>query len=338
MIPDPFEGFRHKIRLSFYLFIGILAAGPLGYRVILGDRYSLFDYFYMTVITVATVGYGEVVDLSGSRLGRLFTIFLIFGGMSAILYFLSNVTAFFIEGDLKDVFWRRKMQKFIDGMKDHFIVCGAGQHGLYITEEMTSTKRPVVLIDSSHERVDLMKEKLPAAGLIVGDATDGDILQMAGITRAKGLVAATNNDKDNLVITITARQLSPSLRIVTRCNEMKNAEKLRRAGADSVVSSNYIGGLRIVSDMIRPTVVTFLDRMLRDKDKNLRIEELTIEKGSRLSGTTAASVKSRALLLAVKDKEGRFEYNPPGDRMLEEGMTLIFLVTPEEREKLESLH
>jgi voltage-gated potassium channel len=334
---DALSEFKKRLRLSFVLFVAVLAGGTGGYWLVAGDRHSFLDYFYMTVITVATVGYGEIVDLSGNPAGRAFTIVLIFAGMSVILYFMSNITAFLIEGHATEIFWRRKMQKFVSSLDGHYIVCGAGRIGVHILEDLTATKRPTVVIDSDHAKMEALKERFPGAGLIEGDASESDTLLMAGIARAGGLVVATGNDKDNLVITLTARQLAPSLRIVARCNDTKNSEKLRLAGADSVVSSSYIGGLRMVSEMVRPTVVSFLDRMLRDTEKNLRIEELEIPPGAPIAGKTADSVKKCALLLAVRRKDGSFAYNPEDALVLEEGLSLIFMGSPEDRAKLERL-
>ncbi|MDP2168493.1 MAG: potassium channel protein [Thermodesulfovibrionales bacterium] len=336
MNADELSGFKEKFILSSTLFAFTIVVGTSGYWLIGGGKYSIEDCFYMTVITVATVGYREVVDISGSSVGKLFTVFLIFAGMSVILYFMSNVTAFLIEGDIKEIFRRKKMQKFISKMKDHYIVCGVGRLGLHVVDELHRTGRPSVVIDLDPEKTEAIKEGYPDAGVIVGDATDNDVLMAAGIDRAKGLIAATGHDKDNLVVTLTARQSGPSLRIVTRCNEIKNTDKFRRAGADSVVSSNLIGGLRMAAEMIRPAVVTFLDQMLRGRDKNLRIEEVRIPEGSPVIGDGAGSVKKHAFVLAVMRKDGDYEYNPPDDFTLKEGMAIVFMGSPGDRERLES--
>lgn len=329
--------FKKKFEISFSLFLIILSSGTLGFWLITGMKNSLFDCLYMTVITVTTVGYGEVVDLSGNPAGRAFAMLLIFSGMSSILYFVSNITAFLIEGNLNEIFWRNKMQKSISGMKGHYIVCGAGTLGEHIIQEFSHTKRPTVVIDISHEKVEHLKEKFPGTGIVHGDSTDNETLSDAGVERAAGLIAATGNDKDNLVITITARQINPELRIVTRANEMKNVEKLRRAGADSVVSSNFIGALRMASEMVRPAVVSFLDTMLRDTEKAYRVEEVTIPEGSPMEGKTALDVKSRVLLLAVQKKEGVYEFNPPDSMRLSGGDVIIFMGRPEEKAMLEGL-
>ncbi|MBI4823744.1 MAG: potassium channel protein [Nitrospirae bacterium] len=329
------SAFKKKFLLSFSLFILTLTVGTIGYWLIAVEEYPLIDYIYMTVITVATVGYREVIDVTTSTSGKLFTIFLIFAGMSVILYFLSNATAFLIEGDIKEIFWRKKMQKLIGKMKDHYIVCGIGRLGLHVVEELHQTGRQAVVIDNNPARVEEFKERFSNIGVVIADATDSEVLEKAGIAYAGGLIVTTGSDKDNLVITLSARQSCPNLRIVTRCNDIKNTERLKKAGADSVVSSNLIGGLRMASEMIRPTVVTFLDQMLRDRDKNLRVEEIRLTAGSPLIGRQIGGIKRQALILALLGKDGSYAYNPSDEILLEEGMALIFMGSPEDRKKLE---
>lgn len=176
--------FRRKLLHSFYFFTFVMVAGTAGYRLIGGDNYSLLDCFYMTIITVATVGYGEIIDLSSNPGGRVFTIVLIFSGMSVILYFMSNVTAFLIEGHIKEIFWRRKMQKLINGLKGHYIICGVGRLGFHIAQELSHTKRPAVLVEIDHSRVEALKDKFSEMAMLAGDATDQDTLIEAGIGRA----------------------------------------------------------------------------------------------------------------------------------------------------------
>jgi len=328
---------RQKLLISSGFFTLTLIAGTIGYWIIGEGRYSIIDCLYMTVITVATVGYREVIDITESTSGKFFTIGLIFAGMSVILYFFSNITAFLIEGDLKEIFRRKKMEKLIEKMKDHYIVCGAGKLGRHIIDELCQTKRQVVVIELDPNITERLSEEFPQIGIIQADATETDTLLEAGIERAKGIIVATGQDKDNLVIILSARQISPSIRIVARCNEIKNTEKLRRAGADSVVSSNLIGGLRMASEMVRPKVVTFLDQMLRDRERNLRIEEITIPEGSPLIGKSIGSLREKALILAVIKKDGSYEYNPNDRYRLEPGITLIFMASPESRISLENL-
>lgn len=331
------QGIKQKLKVSFALFVLVLTVGTGGYMFIQGPNANFIDAFYMTAITVTTVGYGEIVDLSGNPWGRLFTVGLLFAGMGVIVYFVSNVTAFFIEGNLKEYFWRNQMLKNIAKMKGHYIVCGAGTLGTHIVEELVRTMRPTVVIDRDPLKVAALADKFPTLGLIEGDAVEDDVLAQAGIERAAGLIAATNNDRDNLVVTLSAKQLSTNIRVVARCNDVKHMPKLKRAGADAVVSSNYIAGLRMASEMIRPEVVGFLDLMLRDKDKNLRIDEIKLRAGSELIAKPARIVKDMVLLMAVLDSKGEMLFNPSDDYRLAEGITLIYMGTPEDRQRLVAL-
>lgn len=332
--------FQERLKLSLYFFIAVVSIGTLGYKLIGGPDYSISDCFYMTIITLSTVGYGEVIDLANHPGARIFTVFLIITGMGALLYLVSTMTAFIVEGELLKIFWRRKMDKMISKMQGHYIVCGVGRVGYHIIEELNQTKRETVAIDMEMDHVENIRRSFPMVPALMGDGLNDELLKEAGIEKASGMMVSTGHDKDNMVITMSARQLNPSLRIVARCNDLRNMDKLRKAGADSVVSSNFIGGLRMVSEMVRPTVVSFLDIMLRDREKNLRVEEVPVKEASRLAGKTvsASGIKKAAniLLLAVKKANGDWEYNPKDDFLLEAGMDLIIMGSPEEKKRLES--
>ena len=332
------SSFKERLLLSIYLFVGIVAVGTFGYKIVVGDEYTLFDCFYMTIITLSTVGYGEMLDLSTHPGGRLFTAFLIILGMGVLLYVVSNITAFIVEGELLKIFWRRKMDKMISGMSGHYIVCGVGRVGYHIVQELRETKREVIAIDTEVDKLENLRNSFKDVPVLSGDGMDDELLKEAAIDRAAGVMVATGHDKDNLVITITARQLNPQLRIVTRCNDMRNLNKLKNAGADSVVSSNFIGGLRMASEMVRPTVVSFLDIMLRDKEKNLRVEEVALPALSPLIGKNVkdSGIKEAAntLLLAIKCSDGEWAYNPKDDFVLREGMELVVMGSPDEKQRL----
>ena len=333
------SSFQERLKHSLYFFIAVVSVGTFGYKIIGGSDYSISDCFYMTIITLSTVGYGEVIDLVHHPGSRLFTVFLIITGMGALLYLVSTVTAFIVEGELLKIFWRKKMDKMIGKMQGHYIVCGVGRVGYHIIQEFNQTKREVVAIDMDMDMVENIRQSFPSVPALQGDGLEDDLLKEAAIERAAGMMVSTGHDKDNMVITMTARQLNPVLRIVTRCNDFRNMDKLRKAGADSVVSSNFIGGLRMASEMVRPTVVSFLDVMLRDKEKNLRIEEVSIRGNSALVGKTVAQsgVKNiaSALLLAVKKKDGLWEYNPKDDFLLYADMDLVIMGSPEDKKALE---
>jgi voltage-gated potassium channel len=326
------EGWR-RFWIGFVLVVAVVIFGSVGFRLIgssYGEDWNWLDCIYMTVITVSTVGYGEVLPIHRHPGARLFAVFLILFGMGMLLYFASAVVALVVEFNIKDVFKRRKLEKEIKYLKDHVIVCGAGTTGIHIVEELNATQTPFIVVENDRDRLDWIETHLGTPFLsIIGDATDDDVLKEAGIERAMGVVAALSSDKDNLFVTLTARFLNGKLRIVSRSKEISSREKIIRAGANAVVSPNHIGGMRMVSEMIRPEVVQFLDLMLRDKEKALRIEEASVPKGSPVAGRTLAEAQLRKitelLVIAARCPDGTYKYSPGPDFLLVEGTTLIVM-------------
>jgi voltage-gated potassium channel len=292
----------------------------------------------MTAITITTVGYGDVIGLDNKPFGKLFTIIFVFIGAGTIAYLFTTLAAYIIEGELRKVFRRRKMEKHIAKMKGHYIVCGIGMVGLYVVHELFLTKKPLVAIDIDENKVELFEANNLTVDLIVGDATENEILWKAMIEHAQGLFATTDSDNDNIVISLTARQLNPSLRIISRCNDAKNIDKIRRAGADEVVALNFIGGLRMASEMIRPHVTKFLDMMLRDKYSPMRVEEIHIPAHSPYIGKPVNEVDFKGignlLIIAARKTNNEWIYNPYPDTIIEKGMSMIIISTPEEKDLL----
>jgi voltage-gated potassium channel len=328
---------RNKYIWSVIILAAIIVIGTVGYWLIGGGKYPLFDCLYMTVITITTIGYGEVIDIAGNIGARVFTMFIMIAGIGVLAYLLTNVTALIVEGELTKSFRRRRMEKMAGKARDHYIICGVGWAGLHIINELRETKRPHVIVDIDKSKVDKSLAAMSDEVFIEGDATDNDTLLKAGIDKASGIFAVTGDDNQNLVISLTAKQLNPGVRVVAQCNEMRNMEKMKKAGADAIVSPGYISGMRMASEMIRPTVVTFLDNMMRGKDENLRVEEVRLPPS--FTGKPLASVNlkeyPRTLLLAVKKGEG-WVYNPsPRDYIIEPENRLIVMTTPDERRKLE---
>jgi len=327
--------YKRLLWASVILFV-IVVVGTLGYWLIGERQYSVMDAFYMTFITIATIGYGEIVDLSGNPGGRLFTVFISIAGIGVLAYVATNVTAFLVEGELKDSFRRRKMENRAKNYKEHYLVCGLGSVGSHVVNELDATGRPYVVIDVNGKDSERILESSKSTTFLEGDATDNDVLLKAGISRAKGLFAVTDDDNQNLVICLTARQINPALRIVARCNEPKNTNKLTRAGADAVVSPGLIGGMRIASEMIRPTVVSFIDIMLRDREKNLRVEEVTVPDSFQGKTISDLGLKKyhHLLLLAVKSNQD-WIYNPQDSHIIGPKNTLIIMTDVDGREDLE---
>ena len=329
--------YRKLIFAALALIVLIIIAS-FGYWILTGRESSFFDAFYMTIITLTTIGYGEIIDMSNNPAARAFTIVIALSGIGILTYILTNITAVIVEGQLTDSIRRRRMEIKAQKQKGHYIACGTGGVGEHIVRELYETKRPLVIIDTSSDNIKKISEYFPEAICIEGDATDNSILLKAGIEKATGIFATTGDDNENLVISLCAKQLNPHIRVVARCNEIKNQEKLKKAGADAVISPTYIGGLRMASEMIRPTVVSFLDIMLRDSNKQLRVEEVPIPDTYVGKGITSLNLKRfrDALLLAIKS-EGKWKYNPPEDYVIKDNDTLILMTTPQERLSLEEI-
>ena len=316
-----------------YLLLLILIAGTLGYHFIEG--WSLFDSLYMSVITLATVGYGEVHPLTNA--GRVFTIFLILGGMGIILYGISELTQFIVQGGIGGIIRRRKMERTIKKISHHYILCGAGKNGHYVLEELIRTKRKVVAVEKDPKKVQTLIDRgIPT---VEGDASNDDVLRSAGIDRAIGLVSTLPEDKDNLFVVITARGLNPKLRIVAKVDEIEGPEKFFRSGANSAVSAPYIGGLRMASELIRPDTTTFLDSMMRDSSA-LRVDEVKIGATTNYQGKPLESCDALAssdiVLVSMRRGTGErdFIFNPPPNTIINTGDTLIVIGNPEQLEIL----
>lgn len=256
--------------LGFIVLVTLI--GTAGFSII-DPSAGLVRAFFMTAITLTTVGYGEEipVDTDGAR---VFTAVLILVGMGAVLYFVSTGTAFLLEGQLGHVFRRRRMERDLAGLGGHHIVCGSGATAMYAAAELSAVGKAVVLVVNTVEGAERANTELPKVPVLKGDPTEDSVLQAAGVERAVGLVACTESDNENVVVTLTARQLNAGIRIVARIQDVDHEVKVRKVGADAVVSPQHIGGLRLASELVRPTVVTFLDTMLRDRELNLRIDEI----------------------------------------------------------------
>jgi voltage-gated potassium channel len=328
---------KRNLIFSFAALALVMLIGTFGYRILGGPHYSWMDCFYMTFITIATIGYGEVVDVTRYEYGRLFTVFIGISGIGVLGYVLSTVTAFMLESDLSEFRRRKKMIQRIAQMKNHYIVCGIGLVGSNVAHELISTGRPCVVIDSEMESIHRFLEIHPGQLYLLGDATDNDVLLAAGVMHARGVFAVAHDDSQNLVISLSAKQLNSNLRVVARCHDMKNVEKTRRAGADEIVSPDYTGGLRIVSAMVRPNVVSFLDDMVKS-DESVRLEEIIIP--AALSDKQLAVLyhgNKDCLVLAVRNNFKDWLFNPPAQHIVQGGDVLMVMTGPEGRARLEQL-
>ena len=292
---------------------------------------------FMSIITLTTVGFMEVQPLSTA--GRIFTIFLLIIGFSTIFYGLGTLTVFIVEGEMLKIIRRKRMEKKISRLNDHHIICGSGEMGKHVLNEFVATKKPFVVIEKDEAEIEALIEHYNEVLHIKGDASCDEALKKAGIQSAKGVITTFASDKENLFVVLTARNLNPALRIVTRCMEEESSHKLRSAGADAVVSANAIGGMRMASEMLRPAVVSFLDIMLREKDEVLRVEEARVAEGSRIEGTTIKDANvfnnTGMIIIAIRESlSDKYIYNPKSDFMLKAGDTLVVLGEVDQVEKL----
>lgn len=310
----------------------IIVVGVSGYMLIEG--WSFFESLYMTIITITTVGYGEVHPLSTA--GRIFSILLIVGGVGGALYTLSGIMEFVIEEQFGTTLRRRRMRGRIEKLRDHFILCGYGRVGRQIALEFRREGTPFVVIESHPER----QERAAQEGClhILGDATHDEVLKAAGIEHARGLVAAVGSDVASTFITLSARGLRPDLFILARANEEDAEAKLRRAGADRVISPHSISGRRMAMLALRPLVVEFVDTVLHGDKMELLLEDIELTMASPLLDKTLAEVEERlggAYVMALKKRDGRLLPSPPGETRLEAGDQLVVMGTPAQLEALE---
>lgn len=332
---------RERLLGPVLLLVSLLLLGTAGYFFI-GyfsgvENISLKTCFYQTGVLLTGVGFGDELGSYKTWTGVLFTVFMSFLGLGALLYNLTALTAFVVEGELSEFLEQKKMQKRIAELSGHYVLCGAGETGRHIVSELLVTGVPFILIEQDAERVEKL-ESLGSFPYLVADGSDDDTLLAAGIERARGFITTLPNDKDNLLMVITARQLNPNLRIVTRCADITNEGKLRKVGADAVVVPNAIGGLRMASELIRPTAVSFLDTMLRGS-RAIRFEDLSIPAGHSFVGKTLAEANMPAIadvnIIATRYSDAEdFIYNPRGNLALKANMELVAVGSPTEVSKL----
>jgi voltage-gated potassium channel len=313
------------IRVAAIL-VAIVAGGIIGYMVIEG--WSFLDALYMTITTITTVGYDEVHPLSDT--GRIFSIFLIMGGVGGALYTLTTVVGYFVEGQFGSTLGRRQMKNRIARLKDHFIICGYGRVGQEVARAFTGDGMPFVVIDSSQERIaQAEKDGYP---YLLANATEDEVLKEAGIEKARGLVSAVGGDVDNTYITLSARGLRPDLFIAVRASDREAEVKLTRAGANRIVSPYSIGARRLAMLALRPAVVDFIDTVSYGSGRELKLENIAVSDNSPLAGTTVEATRQRTMvnILAISDKKGKLLANPAGRDTIEAGGRLIVIGTREQ--------
>ncbi|MFH0932758.1 MAG: potassium channel protein [Nitrospirota bacterium] len=326
------EKLKRRLILALALIGFVVSFGTIGYIVIEG--WSFLDSLYMTVTTLTTVGYKEVKELSS--VGRWFTIILIIGGVGTMLYALSTGAKFIIEGEIQELVGRRRLEKKIKELKDHYIICGYGRMGRIIARELKSERVKFIVI----EKNPIVHEK-EEAFVIIGDATEDELLKEVGIERAKGLMSVLPTDAENLYVVLSAKGLNPNLFIVARAGEEGSEQKLIRAGADRVISPYHIGGLRIAHTVLKPAVVDFIELATKSGNIDLQMEEIPIPESSGITGLSLDQCgigrELGVIIVAIKKPTGEMKFNPTFRTLIEPGDTLIALGEVSKLKELEEM-
>lgn len=323
-----------RIVWACLILLGLFSIGVLGFYLIGGVRASWSDAVYMTLITISTVGYGEIVPLNTFG-ARLFAGLMAIAGLGVLTFLFTSLTVFFLEKDLDYSLRRRRMEKRIRKLQHHYIVCGFGRVGRNAAHELHNTGRHFVAIDPEQARFDENLDKFPGLLYLQGDASDDDLLLGADIADARGLFAVTGDDSRNLMIIITAKQINPQIRVVARAQETRNIEKMRKAGADEIICPDFTGGMRMASAMVRPHVVGFLDEMLKS-EKHVRVDEVIVP--GRFPPTPIGDLRIRNadyILLAVR-AEGEWAFNPTDEYLLCAGNVIVAMASPAGRAQIEA--
>jgi len=312
-----------RLGRAVLILLGILVFGTVGYHLIEGM--ALFDSFYMTVITISTVGFAEISP--PTPLGRALTVVIIIAGISFGTYTIGTIVRIFVEGELKNYFGRRKVQKQISDLKNHYIICGYGRIGSIICDELAADNFEFVVIEQNPNAVEKVAEKNYLC--IDMDATSEEALQQAGIMHARGLVTAVNSDANNVFITLTAKGLRPDIFVLARASDEGNEDKLMRAGATRVVSPYLIGGRRMGQILKRPTVADFIDITTTGNQLGLVMEEAQLNEGSNLVGKSLIDSSLRrdfgVIIVAIKKPSGAMIYNPQSTETLGTGDVIVVL-------------
>jgi voltage-gated potassium channel len=314
----------------------IFVVGVTGYMLVL--RVGFIDALYMTVITISTVGFSEVAEMNDPA--KLFSIVIILAGLGVVGYSFTSVVSFFFEGHIKDAWRKKRMTAKIGELRDHYIVCGAGDVGYSVIENFRENNIDFVVIEASDKRYhELEGEDIP---VVLGDATHEETLLKAGLDKARGMVCTLSTDSDNVFTVLTARQLNERIYIVSRAVERSAHSKLLKAGANKTISPNELGGKRIAASVVRPSITSFLDVITRSGDVVLDLEEVYIDKLSKIAGMSLLEAKipeqTGLVILALrKQGEDKFRFNPRSHELLEAGDLIIVLGTGEQIDKLQAI-
>jgi len=322
-----------RVWKALVLLGALVAIGSIGYHVLEGM--TVLDALYMTVTTISTVGFGEVHPLS--PLGRAFTIGLILFGVSAMAWAAESMVAALLEDQVRHAWWRRRMERGIDRLADHYIVCGYGRMGEQIGRELTRRGLAFVVIEREAKILEMLR--VNSILHVEGDATSDSALRTAGVVRARGLATALSGDADNALVVISAKGLNPRLQVVARASNWETEEKLLRAGADRVVTPYTIGGQRMALGLLQPAVNEFLNSVVFDAEKHTELGEIEVRDGLELAGKSLRDSRLRerwgAIVVAVKHRGGEFILSPAADTILRHGDVVILVASAAHLQELQ---
>jgi voltage-gated potassium channel len=328
------SGFKQAL-ITILLSFVLIGCGSVGYMII--EKWSFMDAFYMTIITIAAVGYGEVNEVSPE--GRIFTVILIFMGVGYFIYVASGLIQFLVEGRIRLVLGRRKLDTQINKLNDHFIICGYGRIGRVLARFLIEKYLNVVVIEREEARVGKMDDD--GVLYLIGEATDEKVLKRAGIERAKGLVTAVATDADNVFLVLIARQLNPKLFIVARAGQNEAKKTLTAAGADKVISPYDLGARRMAHAILRPTVIKFLEMAFADEKVDIQVEEITIGPNSELVGKSMIDSGIRKkfdlMIIVIRKPGDDMIFNPKADTMIEAGDTMVVVGSARNIKRLDQI-
>ena len=336
-----YHDFLNKLKINIILLGVVFFGGTLGFYLFYPDE-SLVRLLFMTAITLSTVGYGDVLRVEDNPAAAVYTMILMLVGMGIVLYSVSTLTALFVEGKLGQFLSLQSIRRRARRMDNHYIICGAGKTGVHVIREMIETEKDYIVIENNDEIISELRKDFDDILVVQGDATSDEILEQVNLSKAKGLVATLANDKDNLFLCITARMLKSDIEIVSKAVEFQIVNKLKKAGADYVVCPSFIGGVRIASEILRPNVVNFLDKMLRGKDHTMRVGEVIVKSESTFLNKTLADVKvydtcSVNVIAYRKANQDDFIYNPSPEVTIEMGDILLFIGSPDQQARMEKI-
>jgi len=314
-----------SMRRPIILFLSLLSIGTIGFHVI--ENLSLLDSLYMTIITVFTVGFREIKEPL-SPIGQVFTIFIILGGVGSVLYIFSKLAEIMYEGTINKIWRRKRMEKKIQKLKNHYIICGHGRMGNTVRERLKEENLPFVVIDNSEDGLVELRGSQDCL-YMEGDATNEEVLIRAGIKRAKALAALLATDADNLYLVMTVKMINPSLFVLSKVMEDEAEKKILQVGANRIVSPYKLSGLKMAQALIRPTLVDFLDLIIRRSELSLSMEEIIVKKGSQIAGSTLTEYdirrRSNVIVVAIKKPGEEIVFNPSPSVDLVPGDTLLVL-------------